>query len=486
MNKYCIQVLLILFTFSFAQQDSLFYNLKDYVREVILNNPELALYKIRCDQSEAIIHSKEKLGPLTSDITLDNGSSNQLSTDVLDGVDIVSNKNKNLKANLSKTFVTGSKLGMAYGYSFLESNSKRLPLDLREYNSTNMYVSLSQPLLSNLSNIYHRRELQMARFDWNSSNMSLQAKYSSIILKATETYFGLLLQKKEIEIKKHALDVARQNQKTLEQLVAKSLETQDKLLEQRAQVLEKENAVYSSQNAFLEKQAAFLEMVGREYTDSINLKSDLIEPYSLNQKAALDSIWEEALRNRPDFHSEDQNVEKAMLNVSIKNSSTLPSLNLESNYYIYGTDPGFKETFGKMGSNNYNSWSVGLKFNMVLDPRYRRDQVEPAMFALKEAEYKRETLRKQIKKDLQKLLAQTELNYLQYQAGKSSLDISTANLMEAEKLFSKKFISLEKLLEFQNSREKSELQTLQYQTEFTLNYYRLLEKKGRLKILFTQ
>ena len=128
------------------------------------------LFKLK--QSNAVLKSKRKLSPFSTNLTFNNKSSNRLSTDVLDSVDIVNNESNKLNANISKTFVTGSQLGISYGYSQTESNSRKTPVDLRSYYSSNLYVSLSQPLLAELSNIFRQREWRLAQFNKNS-NISL-------------------------------------------------------------------------------------------------------------------------------------------------------------------------------------------------------------------------------------------------------------------------------------------------------------------------
>ncbi|MFH1759852.1 MAG: TolC family protein [bacterium] len=457
------------------------YSLAQYISMVLSENQELKLKGFKLKQSEAVVKSKQKLGPLQTNLSFDNASSNRLSTDILDSVDIVSNKSKNVSANLSKTFITGSNLGISYGYSFLESNSRKLPEALRSYHSSNVNINLSQPLLAGLSNIYNRRELRIAQFDNKLSDLELHKLMSDIIIKAIESYYGLMLAQKQVKIKKQGLDIAKAHAKMLENLVEKELETEQKLLEHRAQLLEKENAVYSSENDFLEKLSTFLELVNiTQNVHNVELTSSPMNPFPVSEKISLESIIEDAYKSRNDYQTAKTKVSKAKVSLDIKKSKTLPDLSLKTNYYIYGTDPGFDETFSNMGSNDFNSWSVGLNFVLTVDRGYRKNQVQPLAMALKESQYHQNTLQTKIRRDLNRILSILELNYKQYMASKNALSLAENNFKDAKILLDKGFISGNDLLEHQKNREMSEYQHLNSLIQFTLNIYRLKEKQGRL------
>jgi len=298
------------------------------------------------------------------------------------------------------------------------------------------------------------------------------------MLRATEAYFNLLLARRQCDVRSAGLRNLNASKSTMERLVQGKFDNAEKLLQYQSRIVEMENKLYNDETSLLEKTAQF--EAGISATASgVLLAGVPLEPSPLDSTILIDSLAAAACSLRPDYRIAMENVHKAELNLTMKRSSTLPDLQLVSDYYSYGSDPGFGATFQKMFSDDH-SWSVGAKFSMPLDRSYRMTQLRPAMIALEQARYNLESLRRKIMQEILTSYNKTQLIYKQYEAGEGSLGLVRGNLDEARKLHDGGFIPDEKLFEHQDNVREQELRQLSLRVQYTLSWYRFMKSRGML------
>jgi outer membrane protein TolC len=464
-----------------APADTLACTLERYIADVLAGNQELQIRQYRVRQAQAQTVAVRRSEPFTFSTSLNNDISRRLSTDIMDSVNIVRNRSNTIDATVSKKFITGTTVGLTYEYSFADGNSRRMPSGLRDYHSTNLNVSLSQPLLAGLTNIAFRRDLQGARLDESITILDCRNLTADVAFRAINAYFTLQKLQHQRTIKQHGLELTRQSLAAIETLVQKRFEKMEKLLQRQSALLEKENELYALENELQENQARFLDLLNTPTTiDTIVLETAPRVPVGGPAVGQLDSLLKVAMVHRIDYRSAMETLNKARNNLAVARSNALPNLSLNGNYYIYGTDPHFGETFARMGSQNYNSWSAGFSFTTPIDVKYRKNKTFPLEIAEKEAAFRVESVRKKIRQELMAVLNKISLNCRQHTTSSSSLAIARRNLEEARELYGKGFMGADEYLENQKNSELSEFGIIKSGIEYTINYYDLLKVQGIL------
>jgi outer membrane protein TolC len=482
MKKIC-GILGLLFVTHSVGADTLSVTLAEYIRQVLTLNEELKTGAFKVQLAEVDTRVKESMSPFMLSTTYNDKQSNQRPTDSRDtgSIDRVSQKTDAFNVQVSKSFVTGTNIGVATGYSFSGTNSFAELAALRKRHTTNVNVNLSQPLLSGVANNLLRRELRISEKDRTISQLEFSNKLETTITRAVETYYTLLQSMNRLSVIRKELDIMAASLRIKEELVAKGFESRDKLLAYRTQMLEKENELLSQQNTVQSQRFAFFELISRiDSNQDLALSSAPMEPFDPNANLALDSLYATARRTRIDYQIAEQNLAKSELTLAMQKSTTLPSLDLNANYYIYGTDANFSKTFRNMGSNDYNSWSMGLAFSSPLGGKSRRDKLLPAQISLQEALYRKTTIERKMQQEVQANFNGLSLCARQFEASQENLTLAITNLAEAQELHTKGFIQLDELSKNQRNREMSEFQLFKAMCDFTIKYFKLKQSVGSL------
>jgi outer membrane protein TolC len=455
-----------------------------YIAFVLINNEDLKLSSYKVKLAEAGEKSKKREDPVSLTASANLTMSDRLGTDIEDKNKVVTKNTDDISTKLSKTFFTGTNVGISYGYSFIKSNSNASSMP--KYNTNNISFSLSQPLLSGLLNKIKRREQTITEIDHEISELNYQNTIIATVIKAIEAYYNLELNRKQMELSKQSLEQIRMTYKTQEELAAGGFSSKDKLIQYQTQILEKENEYFTAVNTYEEQRANFLQLINRTDDGSeVTMRSRPMLPESLAITVALDTLIERASSVRPDYLVAQAGCEKANLTYSIQKNALLPSINLTSNYNMYGTDVIFRNTLSAMVANDNNSWAVGLNVSAPLGNKTRKVQLLGSEIALNEAQYKIRTMNRTIRQELQSTINKLLLNYKQYQSAISNNASATINIQESRKLLDKGFISLDEFLKSKKNQESSALQMYKSQCEYTINWYKFKKANGTLLDFFS-
>jgi outer membrane protein TolC len=339
---------------------------------------------------------------------------------------------------------------------------------------------VSQPLLSGLSNILHRRDIVMAKIEESVTSLEYYNTVCATILKAVQSYFALMAEQNQAKLRETSLDYAKKQLATIEALVKKKFENNEKLLQYKAKVLEREIDNYAVQASLQQQLANFLQLVDQmENSQVVRLTTDPMEPVALDRER-LPSLLDSSLARRIDFRRAEQNLDRAKLNLTMAQSATLPNLALNGTYYMYGTDPEFGRTFAKIQSQSYNDFKVGMSFSMPIDKDYRRSQLTPLTIAVNDMEFQKKSLARSIRQELQGAVARLELNARQYASTCSAVMVADLNSAEALKLYENGFMRFDDYLDQLKNKEASRNQQLKSRIEYTNSYYSLRQSQGLL------
>jgi outer membrane protein TolC len=463
--------------------DTLAFELPEYIRTVVTLNEDLksGSFKVRLAEVDAKV--KTGMSPLMLSTSFNDKHSSQRPTDSRDtgSVNNVTQQSDAFNLQISKTFISGTNVGIASGYSFSGTNSNAELAALRKRHTTNINVNLTQPLLSGVANFIQRRDLLLSQSDLSVRRLEYAAKVEATMTKSIETYYALLQSFHRLSVIRAELDLMRTSSKTKEELVAKGFESRDKLLAYRTQILEKENEQLSLRNSLQSQRFAFFELISRvDPEQEMSLVSPPMEPFDPLQVLSLDTLYALARRKRIDFQIAERALAKATLTLTMQKSATLPNLDLTANYYIYGTDANFGKTFSNMRSNDYNSWSVALSFASPLGGKSRRDKLLPSQISLEEAAYRKTTTERKMLQEVQAGYAGLTLCAQQYAAAQENLGVAQTNLKDAEEMHEKGFIQFDDLSKNRRNYEQSQFQLFKTMCDFTTRYFKLKQAVGTL------
>jgi outer membrane protein TolC len=461
--------------------DSLNFALDTYISSVLQENVQIKIdtFKVTLSKLEKENAFRESAPSLK--LGYDRKISSQLSTELVDSGRTVENTSNSLTATVSKTFFTGTTISSSWGYKLNYDNSRRIAENLQRHHTTYVNMSMSQSLIKGFMNAIKRRSAHLSEFDYFVKVNEHNRMIISIVVSAIENYFNLLQIQNQLNVTRVMIDDISGLIGIETQLIKKGLSNSDKLFQLETQLLEKENEIFSLEKNHQDKASVFMDLINRnkESFEIICTEEPLIPSIDTTDHVT-DSLLRQIYEKRSDLLVLQQHVKKAKMNYEIQKNELLPQLDLNSNYYLYGTDPELDRTFRKMGENDYKSYSVGLQLNVPLGIHVIQKKMMQFSVAVKDAEFQENKLKAGIRDEIVKLTKERQLITKQYMALLNSKETADKHLKKAEELYEKGFISLDELIKNRNNSVTSQIQIFKNRCLYTITMYKLKQAKGLL------
>lgn len=282
-------------------------------------------------------------------------------------------------------FPTGTSVSLFQELNYLNSNSTLIFPNPQA--TTRLAVQLRQPLLKGFGDPKNRTTIETARLNISVLNEEFKRNVADVIANVAVVYWQLVLDRQQIRIAERYLDMTEDLQKRersrlkrglakeldLHRVVANLNRRQSELilLDKRARATEKQLLnLLNAPELFAADRG--LSLIPTELPKFAKLTID---------RAAAEAT---ALANRAELKRAQEELKIAELMKKQAKSEKLPQLDLEASYSAnYLEDKAWPAVEGTYDSH-YNSWMVGLKFEIPIGNRAANAQYSSSNF-----EYKR-------------------------------------------------------------------------------------------------
>jgi len=285
-----------------------------------------------------------------------------------------------------------------------------------------MGISSDVVLFDGLANY---QAISKGRTDLKSAKLDVEKLRQDIVFQTLSYYYDLMNAQKLLSVKEE--DV-KWNQKNYEMIVERNKLGAVTLADVYSQQVKLGNAeleLLKAKNSAETMKSDFLYYLGLDVLEDYTFSDPSLDAELAGQRATeeksfgdLQSMIENALKNRPDYESAKLGLRSAEYDLSIARSGYLPTL---SNSLALGySNTATKEFF----KNRY--YSAGLTLSVPIFSGWKTDyKVEAAVVSEKKKELDVNDLVREIKRSIQK-------NFLDLQTAYKQLDVSQKNVGAAE------------------------------------------------------
>ncbi len=273
--------------------------------------------------------------------------------------------------------------------------------------NTSISLSSSLPLFTG-GRLIHT--IGKSKLDLQVSFYKLQKAQNDLALNVTSLFFEVLFQKELFKIAKERFATTSHQTALTELLTVNGKVPRRQLLDMMAQ---KANDTLSLVEASNSLTLALLDLAqALEITDAENF--DIISPSELDEASIADSddilllsyldIYERAVKNRPEIHSAEFELQSSEQSLKIAQSSYLPTISLQAGIgtnYFYLHNNAANLIFREQLKNNLSQY-IGLNLNLpIFDRLSTFNSCRQAKLNIKNQQLALEHTRKQLFKEIQ-------------------------------------------------------------------------------------
>jgi outer membrane protein TolC len=276
------------------------------------------------------------------------------------------------EATLSQKIPLGGTFSV--GISNYTTNTNQAFQLFNPYYNSSLRFSFVQPLLKDFGPKVARKEIIIARQNYQISEAQLKSQVLDTIYQVEEAYWNLVLAKENLKVKQQSLQLARdelaKTKKEIEvgqQAAIEILNVQAAVSQREAEIVQAEADVRIAENRL----KVILNLATGADLQSIKInptEKPEFKPVQIDLNQALET----ARFNRPDLQINNLTIENKKFNFEIAQNQILPQLDLSVSYWspgisgdrlLYKDDNPFSGVIvGKIPGSLSNSFRDSLKF----------------------------------------------------------------------------------------------------------------------------
>jgi outer membrane protein TolC len=394
----------------------------------------------------------------------------------------------------------GGNLSLGIDYSRISSTSNTQTLS-PQY-SANLAVGLAQPLLRDFGSDVGTTRLRVAEKGAEIAEQTLYQRVAELIRQVEETYVSYAFLLSDIEGKRRSLDIARGFEEQSQELFQAGRVAQVSVLQARSAVAEREELVLAA-----EAEAARFEDRLKNLL-WLDLATTELEPRPLPERVALGldpaASFQLALARRPEILALRREVEQREIEVRFADNQLRPRLDLAAEYSLAGLagkpnptclDP--TSVFctpvgdsvagsifaGQTGatdavstlfrSSPFDTWSVGLTFELPVGNRTANGLRSEATLRLLEARTELATLEDQVQEEIRNAIRETQTADARIGTSGQTVTYLEDQLEGMESQLEAGFVSAYEVLEVLDALDQARTRQLRAVMDFNIGLSRV-------------
>ena len=440
-----------------SQENELSLSLEECIVKAMENNLGVAIEVLSPELADiAINQANEKFMPILS-FNYDRRDTNSASYSFLDAAGTVSQLQSTFSAQIIQQIPTGGNFSVVLDGYGVESNRNFQTINPR-YGST-LRFNFTQPLLKDFGLNISRKEIIVARNNFERSEKDLQKALQDTVYSVEDAYWNLIYAIENLKVKQQSLSLARDLLEKNRRAVEVGTMAPIDILTAQAQVASREADILQAE-AQVKNQEDLLKTIinlGAEKQEADLLKIiPTDKPFDEIKEVSLDQALSIAMQSRPDLQASRMTLKNNEIELGYTKNQLLPDLSLTASYWspgvsgdhiIYqggnpltgpeiGTIPGgysdsFKDAFGF----KFQNWAIGLTLNVPLNNFLSRAAFAQAQVSLEQSQLRLKQLEQQVFTDLKIAVRDVETNFKRIQALKLARELAEKQLeAEEEKL----------------------------------------------------
>jgi HAE1 family hydrophobic/amphiphilic exporter-1 len=338
----------------------------------------------------------------------------------------------NWSSGLRARLISGAVASLDFTNSRINSNSAFLTLN-PQY-SSNLILTLTQPLLKDFGPSINKIRIKLADNSAAISRYQLRTKIASVLADVENTYWELVLGLKDQGIRRKSLELTRRLAEKTRDLVREGFLPETATLQADASVAQRESDLELAANTVRDTLGRLQDILNLDPKTDVQIVP-VDQPTLDAPKVDAEQAVKEALTRRPELPQAKLDLKNRGLNLEFAKNQVLPQLNLFFSYGLGGlagdattfnSNPfvqsviaqqsippsslvgGYGTSLENLFSGNFPSWRVGLSLSVPLGNEAAQSQLRKATLEAEKAALTVKDVERKIVVEVERLARQLQ------------------------------------------------------------------------------
>ena len=257
-----------------------------------------------------------------------------------------------------------------------DNEADLIELEFGAHHNVQGTVSLTQPIFA-WGRYYYG--YQAAKLNYQAVQRDVNAAYNQLRLDVSEAFYAVLIAQEFLRVAQQSVSLVEKQLGIAEASLKAGAATNFDVLRAKVQLANAKSQLVRAENAIITAKNAYKTVLNVPLAENVSVKGALEIPEKHQRPALnLDTLIEQALKNRPEVHRTQLSEQAAHKQVDIAKTRSLPDLGLFTNYQISQNE--------RLTQMN-RIWSVGFQINIpIFDGFATRAAIQQSESTLKQVQ----------------------------------------------------------------------------------------------------
>ena len=462
--------------------------LKETIERVLKNNISISVQSYNSKINAQFIFEKEAVFDPTIDFEFTIAEETRQSTTVSTLSDPKSrNKDYDWDLSVTQKFITGGD----YEFSF-DSNKSETSSSLSSLNpvySTDLALTVTQPLLKDFGIDLNKREIYIAKNDQKISDHQFTEKVIDTVTDAENIYWDLVFSIEDLKVKETSLQRARDLEKQVKAQVDVGTLAELEILQAKSDVASREERLLNAQNLIDDNGDNLKSILNFSFDSEEGLKeiipadSPVFEPGAEN---SLEEALKTALIHRPDLLAKKMELENRNIEAKYNENQTLPTLDLVGSLGLNGLsgdsstkNGSYDSALSEAFSTDFRLWQFGINLSYPLGNRAAKSKLAIKRLEVAQLLLNIKDLEKTIVVEVREAHRQIKTDIKRVQATRVARKLAEEKLNAEEKKFKVGLSTSFNVLEFQEDLAEKQSNEIKAVIDYNKSLNRLNQVMAR-------
>ena len=257
-----------------------------------------------------------------------------------------------------------------------DNEADLIELEFGAHHNLQGTVNLTQPVFA-WGRYYYG--YQAAKLNYQAVQRDVHTAYNQLRLDVSEAFYAVLIAQEFVRVAQQSVSLVEKQLGIAEASLKAGAATDFDVLRAKVQLANAKSQLVRAKNAIITAKNAYKTVLNIPLAEDVSVKGTLEIPEKHRMLALkLDTLIEQALKNRPEVHRTQLSEQAAHKQVDIAKTRSLPDLGLFTNYQISQNE--------RLTQMN-RIWSVGFQINIpIFDGFATRAAVQQSESTLKQVQ----------------------------------------------------------------------------------------------------
>jgi outer membrane protein len=466
--------------------------LRETIERVLKNNISISVQGYNTQIIEQSIYEQEADFDPTVDFEFTVGEETRQSK-TTSSLSDPKNRNQDYDWDFSLTqkFVTGGDYELS-----MDNNRNRSSSSFSSLNptySTDMALTVTQPLLKDFGIDLNKREIFIAKNDQKISDHQFTEKVIDTLTEAENIYWDLVFSIEDLKVKETSLQRARDLERQVKAQVDVGTLAELEILQAKSEVASRDEELLNAQNLIDDNEDKLKNILNLSFDSEDGLKkiipadSPVFQPEG---EQPLEELLKTALGNRPDLLAKKMELENRNIEVKYNENQMFPTVDLVGSLGLNGLsgdsgsgsskiEGGYDSALSEVFSTKFRLWEFGINLSYPLGNRAAKSRLTAKRLEVAQLLLDIKEFEKNIVVEVREAHRQIETDIKRVQASSVARKLAEEKLNAEQKKFQVGLSTSFNVLEFQEDLAEEQSNEIKAVIDYNKSRNRLNQVMAR-------